>query len=336
MTPEFSAADIELLQQAADWPEQRALHDLDDRLLCEITRTKGIDFATALLYHAIRSSDDHGPFMRRMDEVLRKPVWTGGNLNATLVIVPGAFYREHPNTGADGKNGCLAAAQLGCRTHIIPTQSVGTSTVNGRIIHDWLRGCDEENVILCSLSKGGGDVKMALAQPDSHAAFRNVVAWINVGGTTSGSPMATWILDRPVLSRVYHALFWLRGQNFHFVHDIARRAGSPLDFKLSAPADLRILHVLGFPLERHLRTRPTHRSHRRLSPYGPNDGATILADSCSLPGLIFPVWGADHYFNTRQTPEHLLAALLCYLGEELNLFARAASPHPLTTSAVTQ
>jgi hypothetical protein len=332
MTPEFSAADLELLQQAADWPEQHALRDLDDRLLCDITRSKGVDFATALLYHAIRSSDDHGPFMRRMDEILRKPVRVGDNFNATLVIAPGAFYRERPNTGADGR----AAAELGYRTHIIPTQSVGTSAVNGRIIHDWLRGCDEENVILCSLSKGGADVKMALALSGSQAAFRNVVAWINVGGTTSGSAMATWILGRPVLSRVYHALFWLRGQNFRFVHDIARRAGSPLDFKLSAPAHLRILHVLGFPLRRHLRTRPTHRWHRRLSPYGPNDGATLLADSCSLPGLIFPVWGADHYLNTRQTPEQLLAALLCYLGEELNLFAPAASPRPLTTSAVTQ
>jgi hypothetical protein len=267
-----------------------------------------------------------------MHDLLQKPTATRGELDATLVIAPGAFYREHPQTGADGSNLRRIATELGCRTHIIPTHSVGSALDNGQIINEWLRNSDGEKVILCSLSKGGADVKMALAQPESAAAFRNVSAWINVGGITNGSPMATWILDRPILSQIYRALFWLRGQNFRFVHNIARRPNSPLGFKLSVPPRLKVLHVLGFPLEHHLLTQPTHRWHRRLSRYGPNDGATILLDSCHLPGLVLPVWGADHYLTTPHTPEELFTALLHYLGDELNLRSKPARTIPFAAS----
>jgi hypothetical protein len=71
---------------------------------------------------------------------------------------------------------------------------------------------------------------------------------------------------------------------------------------------------LGFPLARHIRRRQTRRWHRRLACHGPNDGATILADACDLPGLIFPVWGADHYLDAVYSPEQLLSALLRYLA----------------------
>lgn len=333
MTLEFTTADRELLQQAANWPGPKQLNELNDELLCELSRTNGIDFATAVLYRAISSSDDHGPLMRYMNELLQHPPVNHDALDAALVIAPGAFYREHPHTGAGGESLCRIATELGCRTHVIPTQSVGSTATNGHIIRDWLSDSDEENIILCSLSKGGADVKMALAQPDASDAFRNVAAWINVGGITSGSAMATWILGRPLLATIYHALFWWRGQDFRFVRDIARRPGSPLDFKVSAPPHLKVIHLVGFPLSCHLRKRPTGRWHRRLARYGPNDGATILADSCDVPGLILPVWGDDHYLNMRHSPERLLAALLHYLGNELNLFAPSARSVPLAASS---
>jgi hypothetical protein len=216
------------------------------------------------------------------------------------------------------------AATMGCPTRVIPTKSLGSAAENGRIICNWLLGESERNIILCSLSKGGADVKMALAEPDAPEAFRNVVAWLNVGGITAGSPMATWLVERPLLARLYQAIFWWRGQDFRFIRELVRRVGSPLDFAVSLPRHVRAIHVLGFPLARHVRTRPTRRCHRRLSCYGPNDGATMLIDSCKLPGLILPVWGADHYLNAGHSPERLLRALLHYVGDELNLFARPA------------
>jgi hypothetical protein len=343
MTQDCTNADLAVLQSVSEWRGAMLLQELDDSLLRQLTCSMGIDFATAVLYQAIRQSPDHGPQADRLDELLLgsesdcgrlvrefhgNPVRTEagtsrligppGAVNATLAVVPGAFYREHSETGADGKRLCQVASSLGYRTHVISTRSVGSPSVNGPIICAWLRENPGEAIILCSLSKGGADVKMALAQPDAPQAFRNVVAWLNVGGTTAGSPMASWVLERPWLALLYRTLFWCRGQDPQFVFDLDRRAGSLLDFTIAVPAHIRIVHVLGFPLTHHIRRRRARRWHRRLACYGPNDGATILADSCRLPGWIFPVWGADHYFDTRHSPERLLAALLRYLAEEPN------------------
>jgi hypothetical protein len=324
MTPKLTSADHELLRQVSAWPGPTRLRELDPETLCQISRTRGIDFATALLYDTIRKSPEHGPFIARMEELLHDQLANRCDLDAALAVAPGAFYREHPETGADGKALCRMAAAMGCRTKLIPTESVGSAMVNGRVMCDWLLRESKEKTILCSLSKGGADVKMALAEPDAAAAFRNVVAWLNVGGITAGSPMATWLVERRLLALVYQAIFWWRGQEFAFVRELVRRPGSTLDFKVCVPPHIKVIHVLGFPLEDHVRRRPSGRWHRRLSCYGPNDGATVLADHWNLPGLIFPLWGEDHYLNTQQSPERLFKALLHYLADELNLFARPA------------
>ena len=56
--------------------------------------------------------------------------------------------------------------------------------------------------------------------------------------------------------------------------------------------------MVGLPLACHLRTRRARRAWRRLVALGPSDGGGILlGDLCRLPGLIYPVWGADHYLD---------------------------------------
>jgi hypothetical protein len=239
-------------------------------------------------------------------------------MDLSVAVAPGAFYREHPQTGADGTRVRGAAAKLGCRTYVIPTQSVGSAAANGRVICDWLLRCSDERIVVCSLSKGGADVKMALAEPDAAEAFRKVVAWLNVGGIMRGSPMAAWLLQRRWLAMVYYWLFRIRGQDFGFVRELDRRGGSPLDCNFAPPWHVRIIHVIGFPLVRHIRNSRTRRWHRRLSSFGPNDGATLLADSCNLPGLILPVWGADHYFDSEWNQEAIVAALLQHVSAELH------------------
>jgi hypothetical protein len=322
MTQESIQADNELRQCVLNWPGPKQLRDLDDQLLCGLARSHGVDFATALFDHAIRASPEHGPFVRRLEELLNGESPPRTAIDATFAIVPGAFYHEHPETGADGKTLCRLAESLGCRTHVIPTESVGRTSVNGRIVCDWLQRNAEQKMILCSLSKGSADVKMALAEPDASKAFRNVIAWLNVGGITAGSPMASWVLDRPWVTMAYRVLFWWRGRDFRFIRDLARGPGAPLDFAVTVPSHIRVIHLLGFPLSHHLDTRPSRHWHRRLSRYGPNDAVTTLIDSCALPGLMFPVWGADHYLDIPYSREKLLTALLHYLGEELKLFAR--------------
>jgi hypothetical protein len=42
-----------------------------------------------------------------------------------------------------------------------------------------------------------------------------------------------------------------------------------------------------------------------------------LADVCALPGLIYPIWGGDHYLRSGGDMNELIGALLSFLGQEL-------------------
>lgn len=331
MTQEFSPADLELFRQVSAWNGPSQLRALAAEELARISRSRGVDFATALLYQAIRAQPDNLGTIESVTSILQSEAPNHSLLDAVFVVAPGAFYREHPETGADGKRLCDVAERMGCRSHVIPTESTGGVVLNGQAISDWLlrrqAANNSERIILCSLSKGGADVKMALANPSAARAFRNVVAWLNIGGITGGSPMATWLLDRPLRAAICRALCWWRGQDFGVARELAWRSGSVLDFTPEVPPHITAIHVVGLPLRRHVQSRRSHRWHKRLSSYGPNDGAALLADSCSLPGAVFPVWGADHYFDTNLRPEQFLEALLRHLAAELNL-STGSKPRP--------
>jgi hypothetical protein len=161
-------------------------------------------------------------------------------------------------------------------------------------------------------------VKTALAAPGAEQAFANVVGWINLCGILRGTPMTEWLLSRhpgAVLNRLYHRL---RGWSLGFLEELRYGPGTPLDFDLNLPPHIRMVSVIGFPLREHLHRGISRRCHRRLTPLGPNDGGVVLADVCALPGLVYPLWGADHYLQPRDTDvRELVRALLQYMAETL-------------------
>jgi hypothetical protein len=283
--------------------------------LREIAAREGIDAATARLYRDVLESPVHGPFIRRVAEIRDRPAPAAWSSGAVLAIVPAAFYRENPESGADGRLLREEAERLGCPTDIVPLASTGTVRQNARILLDWLAAQSGRPVILASLSKGGADVKMALAQPGAERAFENVAAWISLCGILEGTPLAEWLLSGSpgaVLLRLYYRI---SGQSLSFLSDLRYGAGEPLDFALRLPAHLRLISIVGFPLREHLVRGVARRCHQRLTPLGPNDGGLVLADVCALPGLIYPIWGADHYLQPKADVRALFAAILLYLDE---------------------
>lgn len=284
--------------------------------------TEGIDAATERLYRGILESPLHGPFIRRVDELCEKPAPAAGskawNRGAVLAIVPGASYKENPSSGADGRLVREQAERLGIPTELVPLTTTGSVRQNARILCDWLAAQPERPVILASLSKGGADVKVALAEADAERAFRNVVGWINLCGPLDGSPIADWILSwnpGALLVRLYYRL---RGESSGFLRDLRYRSGGPLDSPLRLPSHIRLISIVGFPLREHLTRRISRRSHARLAAFGPNDGGLMLADICALPGLLYPIWGADHYLQPQRDVNVLVRAILQYLGETLD------------------
>jgi hypothetical protein len=285
--------------------------------LRELAARDGIDAATTVLYRSVLESPIHGPFVRRIEEISRRTRPAAWDLDADLVIVPGGFYRENPSSGADGRLVREEAAKLGCPTDLIPLESTGTLRQNAAIILDWLRARGERPVILASLSKGGADVKVALAQPGAAAAFRNVVGWVNLCGIMDGTPMSAWLHSQSALAVLVRAYYRVCRLSLEFMDDLRYGPGSPLDFQLPLPAHIHMISVVGFPLREHLTNFIARRCHQVMTPLGPNDCGLVLADFCAQPGLIYPIWGADHYLRPKSDVRQLMVALLRYLAEEL-------------------
>jgi hypothetical protein len=310
-----NAQESELLERVAATREFADLTALTPDALRRISEQHGCDFATALLHRRIVDSGRHGPFLRGLSAHSNRV----DPHHARVAIVPGAFHRENPHTGADGRVVRQAAEQAGMLVRHVPVSSTGFLAENAQCILQWLRAHRELPLILVSVSKGGSDVKMALAHPESADAFQHVIGWINVCGILDGTPMADWLVSPHWLARANRFVYRIRGRSLDFLSDLQRYPGCPLDFPLALPSHLRVVHVLGFPLRHHLRNGLARRCHARLESFGPNDGSIVLADSLRWPGQLCPVWGADHYLRPATDERPLLAAILRSL----------AAPHPL-------
>jgi hypothetical protein len=285
--------------------------------LRELAAREGIDAATERLYRRVLESPVHGPFIRRVDELREgsdSQPWTCG---AVLAVVPGASYKETPRTGADGRLVREQAERMGIPTVLVPLATTGTVKENARILRDWLASQPDRPVILASVSKGGSDVKVALAGPDAGPAFRNVVAWLSLCGILDGTPLIDWLLSRSPGAGAVRLYYRLRGKSLEFLRELRYRAGGPLDRPLLLPPHIRLISVVGFPLREHLTRRSSRNCHERLAPLGPNDGALVLADVCALPGLVYPVWGADHYLQPKEGAGPLVRGILRSLDETL-------------------
>lgn len=304
------AAEAALLQRAAAFAEMPALADCTAEVMRHVTREHGVDFATALLYDRFRKSPAHAPFIARVETLLGDAPGPKVTVDWKLFIVPGALYVERPALGSGGEIVREAAAELGLSCGLVPVASRGSVQENATLLAEWLEQHGEEKLVLVSVSKGGPDLKLALARPDASRLFRNVVAWINHSGPLDGSPAADWIPANRLRSWAMRLQYRIQRRDFGFVTDMCRAAGSPLHEPLRLPPHLRLISVLGFPLRAHLTTPLGRFAHSVIARQGPSDGTVLLPDACAWPGEILPVWGADHYFQPAARVRRLFVALL--------------------------
>jgi hypothetical protein len=297
----ISADEQKLHDQAAGWSEHATLSELGNGALRIIAAERGLDFATAVLYDRLLKSDAVTHRILHPGTAVRDGTELRPKKSPSLVaVVPGAFYVESPRSGADGREILDESRRLGVATELIPTRSFGSLDENAEIIRRWLGRHARPGTTVVSLSKGGADVKWALRHVDAELAFRHVRAWINISGITEGTPLVSWLLGRKHRSLLVRPLFRWRNYDFDVLRQLDYGEAHPLNGPWNVPPGLSVIHVLGFPLKRHLTNGLARRGHRRLAGHGPNDGAGIvLYDAVCRPGMIYPVWGADHYLHNH-------------------------------------
>jgi hypothetical protein len=125
-----------------------------------------------------------------------------------------------------------------------------------------------------------------------------------------GTPLIAQ-LQRPPRWWIIRLLLWWKRAPVQALLELRRGPGTPLATWPQLPTHLRAVHVYGIPLRHHLTHRWAPRGYKRLSPLGPNDGGGILlGDLANLPGIVCPIWGADHYLEPDWDIEPLLRGIV--------------------------
>jgi hypothetical protein len=321
LTPKLIDAE-RLLEEAKDWHGSSDIHDLSPPILEQLTAASGIDFATAVLYDRLSRRPDVAELLAQYAQQ-SAPV-AGTFRGGRLAIVPGALYREHPYTGADGRVIRTEASRLGWDVDLIPLSSAGAPQENAVQLCQWLKRQRRDGLVLVSLSKGGADVKWALTLPDAAEAFSRVCGWINFGGILDGAPMVEWACSRRFTRMWYRVVCKLGGYDFAAFTALRRNNCSALSFALRTVRHMQTIHVVGVPLRQHLSSRRAMRWHHRLARWGPNDSVTLLADVARWPGKVFPVWGTDHYWQDRWDARRLVPFLLSVASTDRQSSIRSA------------
>ena len=309
--PRVRADDESLLARAASWDSPDTFADLSVERLASIATTHGLDFATAVLHDRARREPANAAFRAAVHAVPSAALSDVQPLADLIGIVPGAFHGQHKHTGADGVRIAALVHGLAPRIEVIPVLSFGPLDDNARLILDWLDARRGQRIALASLSKGGADLKRALSSPRAAAAFASVTAWVNFSGIVEGTPLVAWLRARPLRSAALGLLLRFQGNRPGVIDELRRSPSGPLALWPSLPPHLRLVHVNGCPLEHHLRHKWAPRGYARLAPLGPNDGGGILlGDLPRLPGIVYPIWGADHYLQPSWDATALLRSIV--------------------------
>jgi len=326
--PPIDFSDATLFQRVVHFPRSTTLQELcANRALLR----SDLEFGTALLYNRVLREPQNVAFQNAICESRAK------RLDDTVFgVVPGAFYRHHKNTGAEGDRIIKIVRELGGKIEVIPIRSFGRLHDNAQIILDWLRIQKAPRLALITLSKGSADCKVAL-QLSRGTGWERVGAWISISGLTEGTPLIAWLRRQPLRMLGVRALLALRAASFAAADDLRSDENNPLQHWPPLPPSLRLIHVMAFATRRHLKHPWAFRAYERLAPLGPNDGGGILlTDTARLPGIVCPVWGADHYLQPAWDSTELLRRIVVESvgGDEDARQATVCAKNPAVAPAI--
>jgi len=295
--PSAPMDEFNLWEQAQPWVKK--MHgQIPSRIeIQQLTKTLGIDLTTSILYQAILASKRDGSFIQTLKQIplIVSKQQTTKSQTVKVLIIPAMYFQQHPELGSDGKIMHHVASQLGISTEIIPTLSLGSVQQNAEIIAHVIRQKTCDHLIICTLSKGASDFRLAMERFIPEHAHR-IQAWINISGTLHGSACVDAMLDSTVKRLWFKLLCRGIGADYGCLDEL-RTAHPFWQSKWELPHSTNVINILPLPLIPHVHKQLSKRYHV-LSYQGPNDGVMLPHDAIYQAGFIYPVWGCDHFMRT--------------------------------------
>lgn len=271
------------------------------------------NLASSVLHQALLREPHYGDFIRQVDRSPEAAVKVPGA--PLLIIVPGMFYRDYPEIGADGGLVAGIAEKFGFEVVTAPTLSLGSVAENLEILHAFLNRVATREFWLASLSRGSAEIKWLVQRHPDAPYLADLRAWISICGIISGTPLHERIYANPILGTLHRGLARINRINPALGEELLRSSDHWGPARL--PSDTKMVNVIAIPLSWHV-TNSAIRRYHRICHLGPTDGVVLLADYLNEPGYIYPVWGADHFLRSPHIARlfyRLLSFLLVRNGE---------------------
>lgn len=253
---------------------------------------KDANLASAVLYQALLREPHHGAFIRAVDQCPTSAVTVDDA--PLMIVVPGMFYREYLEIGADGKLVKDIARKFGMKTVTAPTSSLGSVNENLAILHEYLCRVATRPFWLVSMSRGSAEVKWLLQRYPDAPYLSALRVWLSIAGIVAGTPLHERIYANKFYGAMHRSLARINRISPALGEELV--CSNPNWQKLTCPPHTQIINIIAVPLSWHV-TESAIRRYYRLCPFGPTDGVVLLTDYLDEPGLIYPVWGADHFLR---------------------------------------
>lgn len=311
---DLCADEVELLERAGRLHPRLKFADLTAAKMQTLTDEIGAgDLATAFYYRKlIAAPRNYALFrdiLRREAEIVARRGSRDFSRSGVLVAyVPGMFYNENPDTRARGAALQRISRAMGLASTLVPIDQSAPPVENGRFICSYLRYSGAAKIVLASVSKGGSDVKMALAQCGGADYFRKVRAWINIGGLLGGTALVERMESSWAERWKTKLWFFSKGLQYKGLLGIGRQADNPLVQATRIPRHVQVVNIIGLPLARYV-TPAARDSYGYLIRFGPNDGLTLAADALPPGTPTFASLKNDHYFQRGMSAERVAAVL---------------------------
>ena len=261
-----------------------------------IAKNESIELATRCFYESLLQSS-HRAAIDKIVGQSTTPWPVDGNIK--LYVVPGMFYRGHPEIGTDGSLVVEIGRVFGFEIHFLASDSTGSIATNTEYLKADLAKETHPHVWLVSISKGACEVRKFLQENPKPDYLKG---WINICGIHKGLPFVDGKF-KSILHRLFYAsLSRILGVDYDALKEM--RTDQAFWEGKQWPDDLEIVNVVPVPIRSHVNKAIIHR-YRETMAYGPNDGFVPLVDALELPGHIFPIWGCDHFMRTPDLSSYL-------------------------------
>ena len=272
--------------------------------LVALTRTRGTELATAVLYKSILLSPLHGGFVRAM---ARPSTANANGLEAVIVSGSGVPSANKRTKWTDGAREC--ARRAGYSTDVVETSRSSSVAGNARAIADLVQAKPRDaKLVFVTFGQGAAELRFFLQKRGpAHPDMGKVRGWANVAGGFGGIAANDPAMAGGIAGWAARAACALGGRSFAAMAESSSRFGLWQE-PFVPPRGALIASLVPIALPRHL--PPWLRArHRALASRGPNDGAILALDAIARPGLVYPAWGLSQASDLSAWAPHLEKAL---------------------------